>query len=164
MNTSHKIKQRSAANDKVYTPEKLAKELIDKVPYKYIDHILDPFFGSGVFFNNIKCINKTYTEIDLGLDFFNFHNKVDWIISNPPYSLIDDVLSHSASICDSGFAYLLLGHALTPKRIELMEKKGFGLTTIHLSKVFKWYGISYFCIWEKNKSSIISFDRTIWRD
>ena len=47
--------------------------------------------------------------------------------------------------------------------MEMMEKSGYGLTKIHMCKVYKWYGMSCIVVWEKNKKSILTYDRTVWR-
>lgn len=172
MNSGHKIKYRATPQDKFYTPPELAKSLVPLVPIRktdsQADSLLDPFKGMGAFYDAFPDGHeKAYTEIDEGTDFFNlipdrpfqFH----WLISNPPYSNLDDVLEHSCRVARVGFAYLLLGHAITPKRLERVEELGFGLTKIHLCKVFKWYGISAFCVFEKGKKSIIEYDRKVWR-
>lgn len=62
--------------------------------------ILEPFKGDGAFYNHLP-IGTLWCEINEGLDFFNFNDKVDWIISNPPYSNLTDVLKHSFKIADN---------------------------------------------------------------
>ncbi|MDD5014626.1 MAG: N-6 DNA methylase [Atribacterota bacterium] len=156
---AHNIKHREIANDEFFTPPKLTKLLIGLVPLKKGEIILDPAKGQGVFFNSFPkdTINQA-TD-----DFFNFTKKQHWLITNPPYSKIDEWLKHSCEISTKGFAYLLGLHNLTPRRIEMCEKMGFGITKIHLCKVFKWFGISAFIIWQKNKKGIIKYNRKVWR-
>ena len=156
---AHSIKHRKIANDEFETPEKLAQKLIKLVPLKKFDIVLDPAKGTGNFFKNLP----NYTINQATSDFFNFIKKQHWLITNPPYSKLDKWLKHSCEISLKGFAYLLGLHNLTPKRIEMCEKMGFGITKIYLCKVFKWFGISAFIIWEKNKKGIIHYDRTVWR-
>jgi hypothetical protein len=87
-------------NDKVMTPLKVAKEIINLFEIKGV--ILDAFMGDGAFYNQYptNCI-KDWCEIDKGKDFFDYHNKVDWIITNPPYSILEKVLEHSFKIADN---------------------------------------------------------------
>lgn len=40
-------------------------------------------------------------EIAEGKDFFNWHEKVDWIITNPPYSIYDKFLKHCFEVADN---------------------------------------------------------------
>ena len=87
-------------NDKVYTPIHIAKLIINTFPIS--GKVLDPFKGSGAFYNQIPdSLNRDWCEIDEGRDFFDYNNKVDWIISNPPYSIFDEVLEHSFEISDN---------------------------------------------------------------
>jgi hypothetical protein len=165
--TSHKIKYRLRKKDRFYTPRELAKELITLVPFKNDDFLFDPCLGKGAFFDNYPIENKKdFCEIDLDKDFFEFEGKVDWCISNPPYSLLDNWFKKTCEISRKGFAYLLGWNNLTAKRIEFCNKEpfSFGLTTIHMFKVFEWYGMSCFVIFEKNKPNIISYNRKVWRE
>ncbi len=87
-------------NDKVYTPIECAKTIINLFPLK--GKVLDPFKGKGAFYDNFPDdVIKEWCEIDEGKDFFEYHKKVDWIISNPPYSIFDDVLEHSFNLANN---------------------------------------------------------------
>ncbi len=87
-------------NDKIYTPEKVAKEMISF--YNLSGKVLDPFKGGGVFYNNLPDnVDSYWCEIDEEVDFFEFEERVDWIISNPPYSIFDEVLEHSFKISEN---------------------------------------------------------------
>ena len=46
----------------------------------------------------------------------------------------------------------------------MLNKAGYGLTKIHMCKVWKWYGMSIIVQFEYDKENIISFDRNIWRE
>ena len=156
---AHRIKHRENPNDEFITPPELAKKLIKLIPLKKLDIVLDPAKGTGSFYNNFPkdTINQAAD------DFFGFTKKQHWLITNPPYSKLDKWLEHSCKISIKGFAYLFGLHNLTPRRIEMCEKLGFGITKIHLCKVFKWFGISAFIIWEKDKKGIINYNRKVWR-
>jgi hypothetical protein len=162
---SHKIKHREKPRDKFYTPEELAKKLIDFIPLEKGDFVLDPALGGGSFYDHFPAdIQKEYCEIDEGRDFYDYYTKVDWVITNPPYSHLDKWLEHTYRIAKKGFAYLLGINNITAKRIEEANQKGFFLSFMHLCKVFKWYGMSCFVIFEEEISNnIISFDRIVWR-
>lgn len=149
---SHNIKHRDKPNDDFYTPRELAMKLFNLVPLEDNDRVLDNAYGTGNFF-----FQGEWTK-----DFFNENREFDWYITNPPYSCLDEWLEKSCN-AKKGFAYLLGLHNLTPRRIEICEKKGFYITNIFLCKVFKWFGISAFVIWQKNKKSIIDYDRIVWK-
>lgn len=91
-------------NDKIYTPLNISKIIIDKIneKFKIKGTILDAFKGNGSFYNQYPNeLIKDFCEIDEGLDFFKYNKKVDWIITNPPYSIFDEVLEHSFKIADN---------------------------------------------------------------
>lgn len=93
-------------NDDIMTPEYIAKKIIEQLPLRLDDIILDPFRGEGAFYNNFPCGFKEWCEIKEGRDFFDFKGKVDWIISNPPYSKFTEVMQHSYKIADN-IVYLI---------------------------------------------------------
>jgi hypothetical protein len=156
-NILHDIKHRSSPNDEFFTPPELVKTLIPLVPVLPGDTTMDNAYGSGNWFSQLPGIPSYST------DFFNFAGKVDWFITNPPYSKLDSWLEHSTKHANNGFAYLFGLHNITPRRIELCENRDFHITSIHLSKVFQWFGISAFIVWERGKQGILSYDRTVWR-
>jgi len=165
---SHTIKHRKA-NDRFYTPASLVKIHLEK--FKTIPNgkkILEPFYGEGVYFNEMEimfpnCV-LSYTEIDKGLDFFEYKEKVDYIISNPPYSIIDKVLEHSVSLQPEIISYLIGFHNLTAKRVEYMNNNGYFIIDFHLTKVYSWYGMSLIVTFSnKAIENIISIDRKVHR-
>jgi 16S rRNA A1518/A1519 N6-dimethyltransferase RsmA/KsgA/DIM1 with predicted DNA glycosylase/AP lyase activity len=97
-------------------------------------------------------------------DFFKFDKKIDIICSNPPYSILNKVFEHSIKLNPRIISYLIGINNLTPRRIEMMNSAGYGLTKLLMTKVYKWFGISVIVIFEKDKNNIIMFDRTIWRE
>lgn len=95
-----KGKNGTVDTDKVYTPENIAKLIINK--FNLSGKVLDPFKGQGAFYNNYpETVKKDWCEIDEGKDFFEYKEHVDWIISNPPYSIYDEVMNHSFEIADN---------------------------------------------------------------
>jgi len=161
--TNDKIKKRIIPNDIFITPLQLAKNHIDMIQYNKDDIWYDPFKNNGSYYNQFPNKNKLWTEILDGKDFFEFNENVNIICSNPPYSLMDKVLKKSIELKPHTISYLIGIHNLTTKRIEYMENSGYYITKIHLTKVYKWFGMSVIVIWEKNKNSIIDYDRNIWK-
>jgi tRNA1(Val) A37 N6-methylase TrmN6 len=162
-NVNHKIKQRKTANDVFITPVELCKKHIDMIDCEINDLWFDPFKNSGNYYNNFPTQNKDYTEILEDKDFFEYKERVDVICSNPPYSMIDRVLEHSVNLNPRVMSYLIGINNLTAKRIEYMNEKGYGLTKLHMCKVFKWFGMSVIVVFEKEKKNLISYDRQVWR-
>lgn len=84
-------------SDIVYTPEWLAKGTINFL--NPLGIVLDPCKGEGVYYNNFPG-EKDWCEIRQGKDFFEYQQKVDWIISNPPYSIFLRFLQHSVTLAN----------------------------------------------------------------
>ena len=162
---SHKIKKRDNPNDIFITPIDLAKKAINMIDYNSSDIWLDPFKNSGNYYNNFpsEC-DKEYTEILENKDFFDYdNNNITIISSNPPYSLLDDVIKKTIELKPRIINYLLGINNLTARRIEMFENADYGLTKLHFCKVYKWYGMSVIVQFELNKPSIISYDRIVWK-
>jgi len=170
-NINHKIKNREKPNDVFYTPINLVKKHLEIVqPYiKEKDLILDPFYGSGNYYNLYKDYFKKdnsfeWSEIEKEKDFFKYNKEVNIIVSNPPYSCINEVLEHSIKLKPRVISYLIGINNLTPKRLEIMNKNGYVLKDLYLSKVYKWFGMTAICTFVKEEGkNCISFDRIIYK-
>lgn len=160
---SHKIKQRETPNHIFITPVELAKTAIGMVEYNDNDVWFDPFKNSGNYYNNFPTENKKYTEILENKDFFDFDEPIDIICSNPPYDILNEVIEKSINLNPRVINYLIGVGNLTAKRIETFNNAGYGLTKLHMCKVYKWYGMSFIAQFEKDKENIISYDRVVWR-
>ena len=158
------IKKRINPNDVFITPKKLSKKCIDMIDFKEEEIWYDPFKNNGSYYNQFPNENKKWSEILEGKDFFEFNEKVDIISSNCPYSLMDKVLKKSVELNPRVIQYLIGIGNLTCKRIEFMEKAGYGLTKMHYCKIFKWYGMSVIVQFEKKTQGIITYDRVVWRE
>lgn len=169
-NINHKIKNREKPNDVFYTPKELVKTHLEiiKPMIKDKDIIFEPFFGSGNYFNMFNDIFKQnnsfiWSEIELEKDFFKHDAKVDIIVSNPPYSILNKVLEHSVKLQPRIISYLIGINNLTPRRIEYMNENGYKLIHFHLTKVYDWYGMSVIVTFSKDGINCISYDRTIYK-
>jgi len=163
--TSRKIQKRENPNDVFITPLKLSKQAIDMIEYNKDDIWFDPFRNNGSYYNQFpeEC-KKEWTEILDGKDFFDFNEKVDIICSNPPYSLLDNVFKKCIKLKPRVINLLIGINNLTTRRMEWMTEAGYGLTHFHMCKVWKWYGMSIIVQFELDKPSVMTFDRTIWRE
>lgn len=117
-------------NDRVYTPDSLAKSIIQH--FNPSGSILDPCKGHGAFFNNFPQTEIDWCELDQGRDFFDYvtGKHYDWIITNPPWSLMRPFLSKSMEVSDN-VVFLCLTNALFMKaRQRDIQKHNFGLKEI----------------------------------
>jgi len=84
--------------DIVFTPDFVSSYIV-----KFINPIgkcLDPCKGDGAFLKYLP-VDSDYCEINEGKDFFDYNDKVDWIIGNPPYSIFESFLRKSFEIADN---------------------------------------------------------------
>lgn len=169
-NTAESIKKRTKANDVFYTPINCVKKHMEIVSscINADDVIYDPFYGTGNYYNTAKELFPKnvhrYTEIAMGLDFFDFNDKVDVIVSNPPYSILDKIFKKSIELKPHTISYLIGMHNLTTKRIETMNNAGYYLSKIVMLKVWEWFGMSFIVVFtNKTKTNCMEFDRTIYR-
>ncbi len=89
--------------DIVYTPDKIAYEIIEWLHPSGI--CLDPCRGDGAFYRNLPQ-GSEWCEIEVGRNFFDYDKSVDWIIGNPPYSCFEAWLAHSFELAQE-IAYIL---------------------------------------------------------
>jgi hypothetical protein len=169
--TNDNIKKRETPNDVFYTPIDLVKIHLDYIK-SYVDKndkILDPFYGTGNYYKLFDKVftNKNtfdYTEITMGKDFFEYSESCEVIVSNPPYSMIDKVLTKSIATGAHTISYLIGQNNLTNKRIEYMNNNGYYLDKMFFTKIYKWFGMSVIVVFTKKANkNCIDFDRTIWR-
>ena len=160
--TGHAIKKREKANDIFLTPIDLAKKHINLIEYEDSDIWYDPFKNTGNYYNQFPNDNKVWSEILEGEDFFEFEEEVDIICSNPPYSMIDKVLDKSVTLNPHTISFLIGVNNLTTKRIEKMNKVGYGLYKCEMLKVWDWYGLSFITTFKKDTKNCIDIDRKIY--
>jgi hypothetical protein len=160
--TSRKIKERTKANDVFYTPKEVVENHIKLIDSVQSDKWYDPFYGKGAYYNAFPTDNKDWSEIEKGKDFFEYSGSCDIICSNPPYSMIDKVLEKSVELNPRVISYLIGQGNLTTRRIEYMNTNGYFLKKLHFLKIWKWYGMSYICVFEKGSTNCLTFDRKIY--
>lgn len=114
--------------DIVMTPEYLARDIIYHFNPEGL--ILDPCKGKGAFYNNFPTTNKEWCELSEGKDFFNFTDNVKWIITNPPWSKMQQFLEHGMRVADDIVYLTTINHYTTKKRIRDMRHYNFGIKEI----------------------------------
>lgn len=85
-------------NDVVFTPDWLAKQICSMFPVK--GKVLEPCKGEGAFLNHLP-LNTEWCEITEGRNYYDYNKKVDWIVTNPPYSDFNRFLEHSFNLADN---------------------------------------------------------------
>jgi len=83
--------------DVVYTPDYIAHTIVDM--FHPEGKMLDPAKGGGAFLQYMP--DADWCEISEGKDFFDYNDKVDWIITEPPFSIFTKFLIHAFEIADN---------------------------------------------------------------
>lgn len=110
--------------DVVYTPDWVARDMVEY--FRPDGRILDPCCGDGVFLRHLPT-DALWCEIDRGVDFFAWHDHVDWCFGNPPYAQFSQWLDHSMQIAND-ICYLIPAN------------KAFNSYSM-LNRVMKWGGM-----------------------
>jgi hypothetical protein len=82
------------------------------------DLVLEPCAGRGAFVRAFKASgikNVTTCEIKNGRDFFDCDQRVDWIITNPPFSQMREFLRHGYEIANNVVFLTFTAHVLGMK-------------------------------------------------
>lgn len=124
-------------NDKVYTPDDVAldivKHFLPQINKKKT--ICEPCYGKGAFLRAFKKCNLTKVtklELDKGQDFLEWKGKVDWIITNPPWSKARDFWTQAYKTSDNVIFLITINHLIALKRrLRDMKKAGFGIKEIY---------------------------------
>lgn len=133
------------SNDDVQTPQALADAIV--AHFKPTGKVLEPCRGDGNFFVAFRghSVEVSWCEIKEGRDFFTTNlQQYNWIITNPPWSLIRPFLQHSMEIADNIVFLMTVNHAWTKARIRDVREAGFGMKEILLCDMPKTFPQSGF--------------------
>lgn len=79
-------------SDVVYTPDWVARDMV--AWFNPTGRVLEPCRGDDAIYRHLPG-GSEWCEIACGRDFFAWNQPVDWIITNPPYSLMREFMQHS---------------------------------------------------------------------
>lgn len=160
-------------NDVYYfhqTPVQLAIDLIASLDLNEADKLYEPFKGEGAFYNAFPASNaKDWSEITEGRDYTAYEGEYDWVITNPPFRLETGskrvnsfwyLIDYFTKRANKGVAFLANDRcfsALTPKRIESLNQRGWYIAKMVVCSVKKWRGRYYFFVLEKKPSPFTTF-------
>lgn len=116
-------------NDNVYTPPELAGLILNH----FYDEgtLLEPCAGNGSFLSHYKydswCETNPTCVYYNGIDFLTADlDKVNWIITNPPWSQFRAFLKRSMELADNVVFLSLFNAWFMKARYEDIQKAGFG--------------------------------------
>jgi hypothetical protein len=129
------------ANDSVMTPVSTAKFIIDY--FWPSGTILDPCRGNGAFYDqypehclpswceiNPDCVQH-YAEGAQPRDFFDHYFHVDWIMTNPPFSIFNHFLKHALGLAKNVVLLIPANKVFKATGLlNIVEESGHELRTI----------------------------------
>lgn len=119
-------------NDKFYTPLGIAKSMVSMVDFREGDVVLEPCVGGGAIFDLLpESCERLWCEIDKGVDFYDFTDPVDVLITNPPFSKITRFLKHCVTLRPRVICLLFGILNVTLPRINILLDAGYTLTKQH---------------------------------
>lgn len=96
------------SNDDIQTPVPLARALVAAL--QPAGRILEPCAGEGAFLSALPP-GAEWCEIKRGRDFYAWHDPVNWIVTNPPWSQIRRFLQHAFTVADNVALLMTVNHA-----------------------------------------------------
>ena len=114
-------------NDCIQTPIALAQQIV--AHFNPSGKILEPCKGDGNFLTALPKETE-WCEILEGRDFFTYKNKVDWVITNPPYSQMRKFMQKSMQIADNVVFLTTINHLWLKARLRDVDENGFGIREI----------------------------------
>lgn len=117
-----------SSDDVVMTPRPLAKLLVELI--RPTGRILEPCAGDGAFLAALPP-SAEWCEIAQGRDFLQWNQRVEWIITNPPWRQIRRFLIHSFQVADNVAFLLTINHIWTKARLRDAREAGFGISDIY---------------------------------
>lgn len=85
-------------SDVHFTDRKVARKIVSY--FQPQGRILEPFRGDGAFFESLPA-GSFWCELSEGRDFFDWQEPVDWIITNPPFSNLTDIMAHAFKVSEN---------------------------------------------------------------
>ncbi len=121
--------KKPTASDSVMTPVELARQIVQH--YKPHGKCLEPCAGSGSFYDVLPH-EKDWCEITKGKDFLQYKERVDWIITNPPYSIYNLFLEKCFEVSDNVVLLVPIAKAFKSLSTEKIVSDYGGLREIWL--------------------------------
>ena len=121
------------AQDLVMTPPELAAVVTGHFAGRMSGTVLDPARGQGAFHDRFPaCLDRHWCEITEGRDFLDWHEPVDWVMSNPPWSRLRDFSRHAMRIAPNIVWLAPLTNLTTKARLRDLDEAGFGIAELVL--------------------------------
>jgi hypothetical protein len=130
------------SDDVVMTPLPLAEALVSAL--KPRGRILEPCSGTGAFVSALSSFGVV-SSCDVENGGFGFWSeRVDWIVTNPPWSQFREFLVHGMEIADHVAMLVTVNHWWTKRRVRDVRHAGFGYRELFLCDwPNKWHSTGF---------------------
>lgn len=119
------------AQDRVMTPPELATAVIAHFADQMTGSILDPARGNGAFFDNFPShLERHWCEVSEGSDFLEWSQPVDWVVTNPPWSIIRSFSLHAMALATNIVWVAPITNLATKARLRDLDHHGFGIAEL----------------------------------
>lgn len=152
------------------TPPQLGRDLMAYLAPHIAptDVLYEPFAGEGAFLNAFPAGNPAHwTEIEKGRDYKTFTETYDWVITNPPFKFegtkgnaIWPLLDYFTDRARKGVAFFISDYGLgtlTPRRREMLSRKGWNIVDIVMAQVRKWRGRYYLVVLKPSTTTCLHY-------
>jgi len=121
------------ADDEVPTTPEIAQVIVDH--FKPSGKLLEPCRGCGNFYKNLLRYSDDvdWCEIKEGRNYFEYNEKVDWIITGPPWSYTYEFLMHSMELANDIVFFMPIAQLWTNVLIDNIKNNGFGIKELFLT-------------------------------
>lgn len=121
-------KSNTPDKDLVMTPDWLARDILNHFPVS--GSFLDPSRGAGAFYDQCEADIKDWCELSEGRDFLEYQGRADWIVTNPPWSLMRQFLVKGMEVANNIVYLTTINHYTTKRRMLDIKQMGFGVKEI----------------------------------
>ncbi|WP_210401946.1 helix-turn-helix transcriptional regulator [Thioclava sp. L04-15] len=120
-----------AAQDRVMTPPNLAEAIIEHFSHAMAGRVLDPSRGEGAFYNHYPDhVERHWCEISEGRDFLAWGDRVEWVVTNPPWSELRAFTQHAMRVSENIVWLAPLTNLTTKARLRDIDAAGFGIAEL----------------------------------
>lgn len=123
-------------NDRTYTPPDLAAAIVRHFQPDALDSVLEPCagpIGKQAFVDALRDYDLAWFEIEEGSDFLAQQGasyRYDWVITNPPWSLLLAFLVKSMSVANNVVFLCLVPAFFQKAKQRAIRESGFGMREI----------------------------------
>lgn len=119
-------------SDVHFTDAAVARAVVEH--FRPVGRCLEPFKGGGAFLEALPD-GSDWCEIEEGRDFFQYGQRVDWLVTNPPFSSLTAVFEHAFEVSDNCvFLIPISKYWSSAPRLEAVGRYGGLAEILHMGR------------------------------